>query len=337
MRAIVQHRYGPADEVLHLREVQTPAVADGEVLVRVRAASVHPDVWHTVTGRPYVLRLMGAGLRRPAEPIPGTDLAGQVESVGRGVTRFRVGDDVFGESREGFQWRNGATFAEYVAVREELLARKPPNVTFQQAATVPTAGLIALHNLQNGRRLRAGQDVLINGAAGGVGSIALQVAKAHGARVTGVDRPEKLGLVRRLGADHVIDYTREDFTRGGPRYDLIFDVASTLSVWASRRALRPGGVYVLIAHDHFGAARGRVLGSVPQALGQMALSPFVAHLPAPGFAPPDKRETMAILGVLLQAGKLTPVVDRAFELDDASRALRHLERGDAIGRIVITP
>lgn len=337
MRAIVQDRYGPADEVLHLREVDTPAVGDGEVLVRVRAASVHPDVWHTVTGRPYVLRLMGAGLRRPAEPIPGTDLAGQVEAVGPGVTRFRVGDEVFGESREGFQWRNGGTFAEYVAVREELLARKPPNVTFQQAATVPTAGLIALHNLQNGQRLRARQSVLINGAAGGVGSIALQIAKAHGAEVTGVDRPEKLELVRALGADHVIDYTREDFTHGGRRYDLIFDVASNLSVWACRRAVAPGGVYVLIGHDHFGAGRGRVLGSVPQALGQMALSPVVPHLPAPSFAPPDKGETMAILGALLEAGKLTPIIGRAFELGDTSRALRHLQSGDAIGRIVITP
>lgn len=337
MKAVVQHRYGPPSEVLHLREVDTPPVADDEVLVRVRAASVHPDVWHAVTGRPYVLRLMGAGLRRPKYVIPGTDLAGQVESVGRRVTRFRPGDEVFGESHRGFQWRNGGTFAEYVSVPEEVLEIKPPNVTFEQAATVPTAGIIALHNLQNGQRLHAGQKVLVNGAGGGVGSIAVQFAKAVGAHVTGVDRAEKLEMLRSLCADDVIDYTREDFTRSGRRYDLIFDVASNLSLSACRRALTPGGIYVLIGHDHFGAARGRALGSLPQALGQMALSPFVAHLPAPSFAPPRKRETMAILRELLEAGKLAPVIDRAFPLRDAAVALRRLESGDAIGRIVITP
>lgn len=337
MKAVVQEKYGPADEVLHLREVDTPAIGDDEVLVRVRAASVHPDVWHAVTGRPYVLRLMGAGVRRPVHPIPGTDMAGRVESVGRNVTRLRAGDEVFGESHRGFQWRNGGTFAEYVAVPEEVLALKPGNVTFEQAATVPTAGIIALHNLQNGERLQAGQMVLINGAAGGVGSIAVQLAKAWGAEVTGVDRAEKLEMVRSLGADHVVDYTREDFTRSGRRYDLIFDVASNLSLWACRKALTPGGMYVLIGHDHFGAARGRVLGSLPQALGQMALSPFVAHLPAPNFAPPCKPEAMTILRELLEMGKLAPVVGRAFSLREASLALRHLQSGEAVGRIVICP
>lgn len=334
---MVQDRYGPVDEVLHLREVAMPPIADDEVLVRVQAASVHPDVWHVVTGRPYVLRLMGAGLRRPKYVIPGTDMAGHVESVGRSVTRFRPGDEVFGESHRGFQWRNGGTFAEYVAVPEEVLEIKPPDVTFEQAATVPTAGIIALHNLQNGQRLHAGQRVLINGAGGGVGSIAVQFAKAVGAHVTGVDRAEKLEMLRSLGADDVIDYTREDVTRSGRRFDLIFDVASNLSLSASKRALTPGGIYVLIGHDHFGAARGRVLGSLPQALGQMALSPFIAHLPAPNFAPPRKQQAMRILRELLEEGKLTPVIDRVFPLGEVALALRHLETGDAIGRIVITP
>lgn len=337
MRAVVQDRYGPADEVLRLREIPMPSIADGEVLVRVRAASVHPDVWHVVTGRPYVLRLMGAGVRRPKHVIPGTDLAGHVVAVGPKVTRFRVGDEVFGESHDGFQWRNGGTFAEYAAVPEEVLAPKPANVTFEQAATVPTAGIIALHNLQNGERVHSGQSVLVNGAGGAVGSIAVQLAKSRGARVTGVDGPRKLEMVRSLGADHVVDYTREDFTRSGERYDLIFDVASNLSLSASRRALAPGGVYVLIGHDHFGAARGRVLGSVPQALGQMALSPFVGHLPAPSFAPPRKREAMEILRELLETGELTPVVDRSFPLHQAALAMRHLESGDAVGRIVVIP
>jgi NADPH:quinone reductase-like Zn-dependent oxidoreductase len=337
MRAVVQDRYGAVDEVLHLREVPVPEVADDEVLVRVRAASVHPDVWHVVTGRPYVLRLMGSGVRRPKHRIPGTDLAGRVEAVGRRVTRFRVGDEVFGESHRGFLWRNGGTFAEFVAVPEEILELKPSGVTFEQAATLPTAGIIAVHNLRYGEWLRPGQEVLINGAGGGVGSIAVQLAKAAGARVTGVDAPHKLELLGSLGADHVVDYTRDDFTRSGRRYDLILDVASNLTLPERRRALAPGGVYVLIGHDHFGAARGRVLGSLPQALGQMALSPFIAHLPTPNLAPPDKQQAMRILGELLETGRLTPVIDRAFPLGEAALALCHLERGHAIGRIVIRP
>ncbi|MEX2530799.1 MAG: NAD(P)-dependent alcohol dehydrogenase [Gemmatimonadota bacterium] len=337
MRAVVQDRYGPVDEVLHLREVPVPEVADDEVLVRVRAASVHPDIWHVVTGRPYVLRLMGSGVRRPQSRIPGTDLAGQVESVGRRVTRFRVGDEVFGESLPGFQWRNGGTFAEFVAVQEEILAAKPPGVTFEEAATLPTAGIIAVHNLRYGERLVAGQEVLVNGAGGGVGSIAVQLAKAAGARVTGVDAPHKLELLRSLGADQVVDYTCEDFTRSGRRYDLIFDVASNLTLPARRRALAPGGIYVLIGHDHFGAARGRVLGTLPQALGQMALSPLVAHLPRPDLSPPRKREAMAILRNALEAGQLTPAIDRAYPLEEAGAALRRLASGDAVGRIVVIP
>lgn len=337
MRAVVQDRYGAIDDVLHLREVPVPEVADDEVLVRVRAASVHPDIWHVVTGRPYVLRLMGSGVRKPKYRIPGTDLAGRVESVGRRVTRFRVGDEVFGESHRGFLWRNGGTFAEFVAVPEEILELKPPGVTFEQAATLPTAGIIAVHNLRYGERLGVGQEVLINGAGGGVGSIAVQLAKAAGARVTAVDAPHKLELLRALGADHVVDYTREDFTRSGRRYDLIFDVASNLTLPARRRALAPGGIYVLIGHDHFGAARGRLLGSLPQALGQMALSPLVTHLPRPNLSPPRKPAAMAILREALAAGHLTPMIDRAYSLEEAGAALRRLSSGDAVGRTVVVP
>ncbi len=337
MKAIIQDRYGPAEEVLRLQDVDMPRVESDEVLVRVRATSVHPDVWHVVTGRPYVLRLMGPGLRKPANRIPGTDLAGRVEEVGKDVTRFQPGDEVFGESHMGLQWRNGGTYAEYVSVPEDVLALKPPNVTFEEAAAVPTSGIIALHNLQNGRRLHAGRRVLINGAGGGVGSIAVQLARAWGARVTGVEHTEKLDLVRSLGADHVIDYTREDFTRSGERYDLIFDVASTLSLSQCKRALTPDGIYILIGHDHFGKGRGRVLGSLPQALGLMALSPFVSYLPSPEFTMPNKNESMAILKDLLEKGKLTPVVDSTYPLHEASRAVRYMESGKARGRIVITP
>ena len=222
MKAIIQHGYGGVD-ALSVGEVARPEPAEDEVLVRVRAASVHPDVWHVVTGRPSVLRLMGGGVRRPKDLVPGTDVAGVVESVGRAVTRFSTGDEVFGETLRGIQWRNGGAYAEYATAPEECLALKPPGVSFEEAAAVPTAGLIALHNLPQ-HRVRPDDRVLVNGAAGGVGAIAIQLAKAYGAHVTGVDEARKLDLVRSLGADRVIDYAAEDYTRSGERWDLIFDV-----------------------------------------------------------------------------------------------------------------
>lgn len=255
MRAVVQDAYGSPDG-LAVREVDLPVVRDDDVLVRVHAASVHPDVWHVVTGRPYVLRLMGSGLLRPKYRIPGTDMSGQVESVGKNVTRFKQGDEVFGETVLGNQWKNGGAFAEYVSVPQDALAHKPANVTFEQAAAVPTAGLIVLQNLR-GVRLRPGAKVLVNGAAGGVGGCAVQLAKAYGAHVTGVDETGKLDLVRSLGADQVVDYTREDFTRGAERYDLIFDIPGNRSFAECRRVLALDGSYVLIGHDRFGDAGGR--------------------------------------------------------------------------------
>ncbi len=234
MKAIVQEKYGSPDH-LELREVAKPVVGDDEVLVRVRAASVHPDVWHVVTGLPYVLRLMGAGFSKPKNPIPGTDMAGIVESVGKSVTQFRPGAAVFGETIETNQWTNGSAFAEYVSVSQDLLALKPDRITFEQAASVPTAGFITLLNLREGSQL-SGQNVLVNGAGGGVGSLALQLAKAYGAQVTAVDTASKLGMLRALGADEVIDYTKEDFTRRGVRYDLIFDVPGNHPFSACRRA-----------------------------------------------------------------------------------------------------
>src|SRR5438067_10165109 len=237
MKAIVQERYGSPDD-LELREVEKPVVGDDDVLVRVRAASIHPDVWHVVNGQPYVLRLMGAGFFRPKNPIPGTDMAGIVECVGKGVTRFRAGDPVFGETIAAHQWINGGAFAEYVSVRQDLLALKPDRITFEQAASVPTSGFIALQNLRDPSQLRPGQKVLVNWAGGGVGALALQLAKAHGAHVTAVDSTSKLGMLRSLGADEVIDYTQEDFTRSGVRYDLIFDVPGNHPFSACRRALK---------------------------------------------------------------------------------------------------
>ena len=337
MKAIVQDRYGSPEDVLHLREIDRPTVGDDEVLVRVRAASVHPDVWHVVTGRPYVLRLMGAGLLKPNNPVPGTDVAGVVESVGGEVTRFRPGDEVFGETFTEMQWRNGGAFAEYVAAPQEALALKPGGISFEQAAAVPASGFIALHNLQSGGTIRPGQRVLINGAAGGVGSIALQLSKAYGAHVTGIDSTEKLELVRSLGADNVIDYTREDFTRRDERYDLIFDVASNLSLSACKRVLLPTGTYVLIGHDHFGDGAGRILGSLPRVLKLVALSPFVKQLPGPGVSIPRKKEVMAVLAEFLEAGKLTPVIDRTYPLGEVIEAMRHLQGGRARGKILVSP
>lgn len=337
MKAIVQDRYGPPDDVLQLREIDKPVIGDDEVLVRVRAASVHPDVWHAVTGRPYVLRLMGAGVFRPKNPVPGTDVAGLVESVGKDVTRFGPGDEVFGETYTELQWRNGGAFAEYVSVPQDALAPKPSGIAFEQAAAVPNSGFIALHNLQGGGRIQPGQSVLINGAGGGVGSIAVQLAKAYGARVTGVDSTGKMEMVRSLGADHVIDYTQEDFIQRDERYDLIFDVASNLSLTACKRALTSNGIYIFIGHDHFGDAAGRVFGSLPRALKLMALSPFVSQLPGPGSSTPSKRDVVAVLEELLAAGKLTPVIDRTYPLKEVPEAMRSLQAGRACGKIIITP
>ncbi|MFH2006247.1 MAG: NAD(P)-dependent alcohol dehydrogenase [bacterium] len=337
MKAIVQTGYGAPEDVLQFREIDAPVVADDEVLVAVRAASVHPDVWHVVTGRPWVVRLMGAGLRKPKVPVPGTDLAGVVEAVGRSVSRFRPGDEVFGESHSRMQWCNGGAYAEYAAVPQDTLALKPAGTTFEEAASVPTAGYIALINLPAEGEWASRQNVLINGAGGGVGSIALQVAKARGATVTGVDRAEKLELLRALGADRVIDFAREDFTLGDERYDLIFDVASTLSLKGCKRVLNPTGTYVLIGHDHFGDAGGRTFGSLPHFFKLQARAPFDRHLPALSFSIPEKSGVMARLKELLETGQLTPVIDRTFPLHEVPEAMRYLQQGGGPGRIIITP
>lgn len=337
MKAILHDRYGSPEDVLQLRDIAMPVVGDDEVLVRVRAASVHPDIWHVVTGRPYILRLMGAGLRKPKDLVPGTDVAGLVESVGRKVTRFASGDEVFGETLLGMQWRNGGAFAEYVSVSQDALAHKPKGVSFEQAAAIPTSGYIALLNLKGGGGVKPGQKVLVNGACGGVGSLAMQLAKAFGAIVTGVDRADKSEMAKSLGADHFIDYAKEDFTQGEERYDLIFDVASNLSFSDCKRALSPAGIYVLIGHDHFGDVGGRVFGSMPRLLGLVARSVFTKHLPSPDFSMPSKRETMAVLKGLLEEGKLTPLIDRTFPLAKVPEAMRYMQAGKARGKIIIIP
>ncbi len=338
MRAIVQQRYGPPGDVLRLRDVDVPGVGDEEVLVRVVASTVHADIWHTITGIPYIMRLMGSGVRRPKKPIPGMDVAGVVEAVGANVTRFAVGDEVFGPTYSELLWVNGGAFAEYAVAPQAVLALKPGNVSFEEAATVPTSGFIAMLNLRCGEFVEPGQRVLVNGAGGAVGSIAVQLARSRGARVTGVDGPEKLEMVRALGVDQVIDYTQGDFTRGGERWNLVFDVASNLSLAACRRILEPGGTHILIGHDHFGAATGRLFGSVPRVFAHFALRPLLGQLrnPNPEAGVPSVAEAMPRLAELLATGELTPVIDRVFPLSEAADAMSYLQSGGGCGRIVLT-
>ncbi|KRF06725.1 hypothetical protein ASG88_19685 [Nocardioides sp. Soil777] len=333
MRAIVQSRYGSVDD-LRVGEVPCPEPAEDEVLIKVRAASVHPDVWHVVTGRPAILRLMGAGVKRPKNRVPGTDLAGVVASIGRTVLRFRPGDEVFAETIRGVQWRNGGAFAEYAVAPEDGVCLKPRGVSFQEAAAVPTSGLIALSNLPR-RRVRPGSRVLVNGAAGGVGAFAVQLAKAYGAEVTGVDHTRKLGLVESLGADRTIDYTREDFTRGGERWDLIYDVPGNYSFRQVRRALAPHGSYVLIGHDAFGAGGHTLLGSLPRMVGLMARATTTPALRDGLVVSPDKPRLMSMLAQFMEDGQLRVVVDRSFPLSHTPEALRYLASGQAVGRVVI--
>jgi NADPH:quinone reductase-like Zn-dependent oxidoreductase len=334
MKAIVQDRYGSAD-VLELREIGRPTAKDDEVLVRVRASSIHADVWHAMRGIPYVLRFMGSGVRAPKHRVPGTDLAGVVESVGTNVTRFRAGDEVFGQSLRANLWRNGGAFAEYAAVPEAMLEPKPAGLTFEHAAAVPTSGSLAVQHVRDEGRTQPGQRVLINGAGGAVGSFAVQLAKAYGAHVTGVDAPAKLDMLRSIGADEVLDYTKEDFTRRDERYDFILDIAGNHPWSEARRALSPGGTYVLSGFDQYGASGHRWFGSLGRFAKLMVIAPFVSALhPFRGTKDPGDR--LVVLKELIEAGKITPVIDRTFPLSEVPEAMRFLESGQAQGKIVIT-
>ncbi len=313
MKAIVCRQYGSPD-LLTCEEIERPVPGDGEVLVAVRAASVNPLDWHFMRGTPRIARLM-TGLRAPRVTRPGVDLAGRVEAVGRGVTLFRPGDEVFGVSR-------GGSFAEYVCAKELKLALKPANVTFEQAAAVPVAGVTALQGLRDKGRLRPGQRVLVNGAAGGVGSFAVQIAKSLGAEVTGVCSTGGLDLVRSIGADRVLDYTREDFARGVRRYDVILDCVWTRSVSECRRVTSPGGIYV-------------VAGAPPsRAFTMLLLSPLLRGVII--YMASIKQADLVALRELMEAAHVTPAIDRCYPLSEAAAAVRHLAAGHAHGKVVIT-
>ncbi|MFJ1565434.1 NAD(P)-dependent alcohol dehydrogenase [Streptomyces erythrochromogenes] len=323
MKAIVQDRYGSPD-VLELREVERPPVGDREVLVRVRAASVNARDWHLMRGDPYLARLV-LGLRGPKAQIRGTDFAGRVEAVGKDVTRLRPGDEVFGEA-EG-------TFAEYVCAPADAVEPKPANLTFEQAAAVPLAGNTALMGLRDLGRLRPGQRVLVNGASGGVGTFAVQIAKAFGAEVTGVCGTRNTELVRSLGADHVVDYSREDFTRTGRRHDLVLDLVGNRSLAAYRRALTPGGTLVLSGGGV--SEGGSLVGPMALLVKGRALSPFVRQRLLVLTAAPD-RKNLAALRELVASGRVTPAVDRTYPLCEVPEAIRYLEVEHARAKVVIT-
>lgn len=322
MKAIVQDTYGSTD-VLELKDIDKPEIGDDDVLVRVRAAGVDPGVWHLMTGLPYLIRIMGFGLRAPKARVRGMDVAGQVEAVGRNVTRFRAGDEVFGTC--------GGSFAEYACAGEEKFAPKPANVTFEQAAAVPISGFTALQGLRDKGKVQVGQRVLIIGAAGGVGTFAVQLAKAFGADVTGVCGTTKEDTVRSIGADHVIDYTRDDFARTGRRYDVILDTAGNRPLSHLRRALTPRGTLVIVG----GEGGDRWIGGTDRLIRALVLSPFVRHK-LRTFVSVERKEDLLFLKEFIEAGKVTPVIDRTYPLSEVPEAIRYLEEGHARGKVVIT-
>jgi NADPH:quinone reductase-like Zn-dependent oxidoreductase len=321
VKAIIQDRFGPADG-LELRDIQTPEIGATEVLVRVRAAGVDRGVWHVMTGLPYPIRLAGYGFRAPKQAVPGTDLAGTVVSVGADVTGLAPGDEVFGTGT--------GTYAEYARARADQLAPKPASLSFEQAAVVPASGVTALRALRDRGAVQPGQHVLVIGASGGVGTFAVQLAKAFGAQVTGVCSTTKVDLVRSLGADHVVDYTREDFAATGTRYDLILDIGGNSSLSRLRRALTPTGTLVIVG----GETSGKWLGGTDRQVRAMVLSAFVGQKLGT-FVAAVTQADLLVLARLAEEGRLTPAVDRSFSLAEAPKAIRHVEEGHARGKVVV--
>jgi NADPH:quinone reductase-like Zn-dependent oxidoreductase len=323
MKAIVQDEYGTVPEdVLRLAEIARPTMGDGEVLVRVRAASVDRGTWHVMTGLPSLMRIMGFGLRRPKAPNPGRSVAGTVDSVGKNVTGFKPGDEVYGTS-EG-------SFADYARAQARRLALKPANLSFEQAAAVPVSAVTALQGVRKGQ-VRAGQKVLIVGASGGVGTFAVQIAKAFGAEVTGVCSTAKMEFVRALGADYVVDYTLEDFADGEHRYDVILDIGGNARLSRLRRALTPGGRLVIVG----GETDGRWLGGFDRQLRAALLSPLVSQKLGM-LAASENSEDLMVLRDLIESGQIAPAVDQTYPLTETPAAIRYVMEGHARGKVVIT-
>lgn len=323
MKAIVCTKYGPPD-VLQFKEVAKPTPTDNEVLVKVHAASLNAADFEYLRGV-FIVRLLYRGLLKPKNTILGTDIAGRVEAVGRNVKQFQPGDEIWGDLSypHGF-----GTFAEYVCIPENALRLKPASMTFEEAAAVPTAAVVALQNLLAKRPIQPGQKVLINGAGGGVGTFAVQLAKYFGAEVTGVDSTEKLEMLRSIGADHVIDYTQEDFTKSGQRYDLILDVVVRRSVFDYKRALSPKGICVFVGGSMTRMFLNILLGLLISLMGSKKMGLVTWK--------PNKKEDLVFLKDLFEAGKVKPVIDRRYPLSEVAEALRYLEEGHAKGKVVIT-
>jgi NADPH:quinone reductase-like Zn-dependent oxidoreductase len=322
MKAIVQDEYGSPD-VLELRDIDKPEIGDDEVLVRVHAAGVDRSVWHIMTGLPYAIRIAGYGLRAPKNPVPGMEVAGVVEALGKNVTRLQPGDEVFGIGK--------GSYAEYARGPEDKLAPKPANLTFEQAAVVAISGSAALQGLRDHGRIQPGQKVLIIGASGGVGTFAVQIAKAFDAEVSGVCSTRKVDMVRSIGADHVIDYTREDFADSGQRYDLILDTGGNSSLSRLRRALTPEGTLVITG----GEGGGRWFGGIDRQLRARMLSRSAGQK-LRTYVSTQNHEDMIVLKEFLESGKVTPVIDRTYPLSEVPEAIRYLEEGHAQGKVVIS-
>jgi NADPH:quinone reductase-like Zn-dependent oxidoreductase len=319
MKAIVFEKYGSPD-VLELKEVAKPAPKENQVLVKVQATAVNPLDWHRMRGAPFIARLDG-GFFKPKDTRLGADIAGQVEAVGKNVKEFRPGDEVFGEIGAG-------GLAEYVCVREDQIALKPANLSFVQAAATPVVGFTALQGLRDMGKIQAGQTVLVNGAAGGVGSFAVQLAKSYGTHVTGVCSTRNLEMVRSLGADHVIDYTQEDFTNDGQQYDLIYDAVGNRSVSDYKRALRPGGICSIAGFTTLSRLFEHII------LGAWASRGGKVKIGLMGTASPNKKDLL-VIKELLEAGKVVPVIDRCYPLSETAEAIRYLETGHARGKVVV--
>lgn len=320
MRAVLHTKYGPPD-VLRLEDIPKPIPTDDEVLVRVHAASLNAVDWHILRAKPFPIRLMGMGLLRPKHKVLGADIAGQVEAVGKNVMQFKQGDNVFGEL-SGCGW---GAFAEYVCVPENVIASKPADISFEEAAATPLAAVTALQGLRDKGQIRTGKRVLIHGASGGVGTFAVQIAKAFGCEVTAVCSASKMNMVRSIGADHAIDYTKEDFTRSGQQYDLILAVNGYRSLFDYRRALSPKGIYVMAGGS--GAQMFQAL------LGPLISRPAGKKMRSVGMK--SNKKDLIFIKDLLESGKVVPVIDRRYPLNETAEAIRYLEEGHALGKVVI--